>query len=88
MGSDASEEGCLSILDEPPIVDLLAPMDVALNLGTTLLNPIPTQEDHLLGVNLRCHLRALRVHGGDPVRHGFGLVPLVLSHQALSLRPP
>ena len=47
MGSDASEEVDLSILDEPPVVDSLAPMDAALNLGTTLLNPIPTQEDHL-----------------------------------------
>ena len=62
-------------------------MDAALNLGTTLLNPIPTQEDHLLGVNLRCHTRALRVHDGDPVWRGLGLVHLVLSHQALSLGP-
>ena len=72
----------LSVLVEPPVVDSLAPMDAALNLGTTLLNPIPTQEDHLLGVDLRCHVRALRVHGGDLDRLDLGLVPLVLSHQA------
>ena len=89
-GSDASEEGCLSVLDEPPIDDSLAPMDAALKSRYHNLesNSVVHTEDHLLGVNLRCHLRALQVHGGDPVRQGLGLVSLVLSHQALSLCPP